>query len=586
MFRAREVGPSLQRPILSVSPFQRRRLKGSWVFPFREHILPLIDEQAFAPFFHPSHGAPNRPVAIVIGILLLKDVFDYTDQEALDHFAFDRRWHIALDLQDANISCCQKTLHNFRVLLRQHHKARHLFEQLTAGLLNLLQVAHQRQRLDSTHCKSNVATRTRLGLLCETIRLFLRRLHRQQAQHFADLPEQLRRRYHTPRGNDSRYDGTTRDLARRRLPVAARDLFRLVDGFGGQPTIAAWPEFAALRRVLAEQCEVLQEVQQPQADDDDVALGAVPVRLRPPKEVPASSLQTPHDPDVSYGKKGQGYEVQVCETFANKSAADPDKPELLTHVEVTPSCHNDIRVTLPILTDLKARGLQPEQLEVDSNFTSSVVVQEARLLGTDVNGPVMGNKDLPKADEVTVGDFQVDVQEPHNSRCPAGQVPSKQTVSAKGRISLAMVATVCATCGLSGKCPAKPARRERVVRTTQEELHSAQRRRYETTTQFQERQAWRAGIEATNSELKRGHGLGKLAVRGRERVQLAVYLKAAACNVKRTVVYLGKQQVAGKKSSRPVHAEGSAHDHAAPTRRGPPTPQEGGRQPGRQHPGP
>ena len=45
----------------------------------------------------------------------------------------------------------------------------------------------------------------------------------------------------------------------------------------------------------------------------------------------------------------------------------------------------------------------------------------------------------------------------------------------------------------------------------------------------------RAGIEGTNSEMKRRHGLGRLRVRGGERVRLAVYLKALACNVKRMV---------------------------------------------------
>ncbi len=50
---------------------------------------------------------------------------------------------------------------------------------------------------------------------------------------------------------------------------------------------------------------------------------------------------------------------------------------------------------------------------------------------------------------------------------------------------------------------------------------------------FRERYRIRAGIEATVSELKRRHGLG--ALRGRWRVELAVYLKALACNVKRMV---------------------------------------------------
>ena len=37
--------------------------------------------------------------------------------------------------------------------------------------------------------------------------------------------------------------------------------------------------------------------------------------MKDPKQVSADSLQSPHDPDVTYsGHKGKGYEVQVAET--------------------------------------------------------------------------------------------------------------------------------------------------------------------------------------------------------------------------------------------------------------------------------
>ena len=57
----------------------------------------------------------------------------------------------------------------------------------------------------------------------------------------------------------------------------------------------------------------------------------------------------------------------------------------------------------------------------------------------------------------------------------------------------------------------------------------------EATEEWRKGYAIRAGIEGTNSELKRAHGLGRLRVRGGRRVRLAVYLKALACNFKRMV---------------------------------------------------
>lgn len=63
--------------------------------------------------------------------------------------------------------------------------------------------------------------------------------------------------------------------------------------------------------------------------------------------------------------------------------------------------------------------------------------------------------------------------------------------------------------------------------------HLQRRRRAAADGSFRPRYKIRAGIEGTLSELKRAHGLGRLRVRGRPRVLLAVYLKATACNLKR-----------------------------------------------------
>jgi hypothetical protein len=53
------------------------------------------------------------------------------------------------------------------------------------------------------------------------------------------------------------------------------------------------------------------------------------------------------------------------------------------------------------------------------------------------------------------------------------------------------------------------------------------------TTEWKDRYKIRAGIEATNSELKRAHGIGRLKVRRLAKVCFAVACKVTACNTKR-----------------------------------------------------
>ncbi len=53
------------------------------------------------------------------------------------------------------------------------------------------------------------------------------------------------------------------------------------------------------------------------------------------------------------------------------------------------------------------------------------------------------------------------------------------------------------------------------------------------TTAWKDRYKIRSGIEATNSELKRAHGIGRLKVRRLAKVCFAVACKVTACNIKR-----------------------------------------------------
>ena len=113
--------------------------------------------------------------------------------------------------------------------------------------------------------------------------------------------------YHQRDGEASRYEDARSGEGRRRLSVCARDVYRLVDRFRGT-AVAKMEEYGLLERLLHEQCHVGRHRDgRPGADDDDAEEGKVPVALREPKEVRSSSMQTPHDPEVTYsGHKGKG----------------------------------------------------------------------------------------------------------------------------------------------------------------------------------------------------------------------------------------------------------------------------------------
>jgi hypothetical protein len=523
-----------------LSDEKRQRLEQDWPGQFRSQALPLIDEEQFRELYCADNGRPNKPVRTLVGVLLLKEMFNQTDAEALGSVDYDLRWQVALELTPEDAHCCQKTLHNFRAKLLGNDKAQQLFAQMTDGMLKRLGLSTERQRLDSTHIVSNIARLTRLGLFCETLRLFLRELKKSAQDKYERVPRTLRERYLKEDGADSRYHDAPSTETQRRLGVSARDAYRLWERFRGDKEVRSLSSCGILARLMVEQCEISEKAPQAQADDADASEKWVPVQLKESVKVSSASLQSPHDIDVTYsGHKGKGYEVQIAETVGNG-----EKPELITHVEVTPACGSDEAATVPVVEALGTRGIQPKELTTDTNYASAENVIACEKRGTEVVAPVRGPAAEPvKENEKTLADFKVEIKDPQKAvLCPAGHAPESQERTDKGRIEATYSKLHCAHCPFKKSCSAKRnANGTRTLSTTEKEHTLAKRRHYEQTEEFKKRYADRAGIEATNSELKRAHGMGFLRVRGGIRVKLSVYFKALACNVKRMVRHLAQQ---------------------------------------------
>ncbi len=468
-----------QKPLFGaaglLSQSQRDLCVKSWAEPFRQHALPILREVEgdFANLFDAEKGRPNRPVELVLAVLILKDMKDLTDEEALEALAFDARWWWALERELHELHLCQKTLHNFRQRLLEHKdtdKKKLAFRRVTDKLIEALGVKVDRQRLDSKHLLSNFAVLTRLGLFCETIRVFLKEVKKLDPKAYEALPAGLLKRH----GEDSCYGDARRADGPRRLEVVARDVGRLVTRFEKHEPVRATEGWTLLRRLFDEQCVISAKPQDPAKDEDDHDDGSAAAKLKPAAEVTSDSLQTPHDPDATYsGHKGKGYEAHIAETCVADNGV-----QLITDVEVRPSCQDDSRATVPTVEALAAAGHKPEEVVADTTYSGAK--NAAALAGQGVNL-------LAPAPAVAK-------PEPGREYPP----PAPQ-------------------------CPADPKQAGEWLR------------QQEASPDFKKRYAIRAGIEATNSELNRAHGMKKLRVRGEARVKLAVYFKALACNLKRAL---------------------------------------------------
>jgi len=498
---------------------KRKRLEKHWSEQYRTHALGLIDEELFAKYFHPDNGRPNASIRMVLSVLLLKEMFDLTDQEALEHLEWNHTWHHAMDITADEAHLCQKTLHNYRVLLCSDDEGMALFEQTTGRLIRAAGLKTRRQRLDSTHIVSNIKILTRLGLFVQTMTQFLTALRKGHPRLCGRIPAEVLERYLDREGY---FSDVKSSEGQRRLQQVAQDIWCVVRTVGDHRKVRRMPEWALLERLFREQCQVPVE--------------AEPEEILFVEKVSSDSLQSPADPDATYGHKGKGYEAQLAET------CEQDNPfQVVTAVHLNGANDSDQHQVETVLDQTERTcGEVPEQLYADAGYASGENIVSARDRGTELVAPI-GSKESEK-DKLELDLFEFDATGEQLLLCPAGEVPREHTTAKGGKTRQAWFhKSQCRSCPHRAECPVENRKRgplRRVLSFTPATVAVAQRRAEQQTPAFKERYKIRSGIEATNSELKRCHGLRKLRVRYKPRVALSTRLKALALNMKRYLKHL------------------------------------------------
>lgn len=137
----------------------------------------------------------------------------------------------------------------------------------------------------------------------------------------------------------------------------------------------------------------------------DADAGPEEIALKEPRKILSSSLQNPSDPNAGYdAHKGQGYQVQVMETYCNsKEESLREKTlNLISHVEVEPAHVSDVHALIPALESTKERGLAPQEVLADSLYGSDENREKTKELDVEVISPVMG---MPKEETLRLADF-------------------------------------------------------------------------------------------------------------------------------------------------------------------------------------
>ena len=520
-------------PFAHLGPKRLALLESSWAHLFREEILHNLPAEKLFPFYDEFKGRKTKELYAMLGLVLIQQMEDCTDTDAVDNFALNLKWQYALNITDESDVASYvspRTLWNLRDIVARHGLQDSLFENVTDALKKLFVLDPSKQRLDSVHIFSNMAHLGRVRLFVRTIRTFLTNLKRHYAKEYDALGDIVLR-------YDKKSDGAFAvkpTESAKKLAELGDDCFSLVVRFKEHTAVVKMDSYKQLVRMFTEQCLV-------EKDDNGTR-----VMIKANKDVSSDSLQNPSDPDAGYcGHKGKGYQMQVMETYS----LDKSQPNFITHVKVEAANESDANALIPAIEDATKRDLAPKELLADSLYGSDDNLEKAKEVGVEVVSPAMGTQ----VGNLTLADF-IFTDADEISVCPERQEPQRTKIGKNGGKIVHFDKTTCDKCPRQSDCPVKRVKRSATISYDAKALRLARRRAKEKTESFRESYRFRAGVEGTMSDLDRITGIKRLRVRGMPQVRLAAVLKATGLNILRATTFKKRLRREEKRKTRSNHS--------------------------------
>jgi transposase len=516
--------------------------KGNPYLTLREELGGLYADTLFAPLFA-ARGRPAEAPGRLAVVLVLQFAEGLSDRQAAEavRSRIDWKYLLGLELTDAGFDFSVLSL--FRARLVAGGVAQRVLDTVlerfkARGLLK----ARGQQRTDSTHVLAAIRTVNRLECVGETLRHALNALA-------AEAPEWVQAQ--VPLAWYPRYAARFEAYRLPKTETARQALAETIGRDGEQLLQWAYtPETPAEVRTHPA-VEILRQVwvQQyaPQAGE---------VQWRTADNLPPAEqlIQSPYDPQARYSRKREtrwtGYKVHLTES------CDAAAPRLLTHVTTTAATTPDAAVTETIHHALAAKALLPAQHLVDAGYVdAAVVVNSQRQYGIAVVGPVAPDTSwqAQAGQGFDSAHFSIDWTQ-HHVTCPQGQ-PSQvwsesQDVYGNPVIHVRFAPAACQACPARARCT-HAAQGPRALKLQPQAQHEVlqQARQRQTTPEFKDHYALRAGVEGTLSQGTRGCGLRRTRYLGQAKTHLQHLLTAVALNLVRFVAWVQRVPLAPTRTS-------------------------------------
>ncbi len=490
---------------------EQKALEKSWAKIFADEIFPAIDENRFSVLYSDKASRPNTPVNVIVGALIIKELFDYSDDEMVENLMLDFRIQYALHttsfeeqpLSDKTLSRFRKRCYDYETLYNEdlYHDC---VKDLSASIAKLMGISGKVRRMDSMMIESNIRKLSRMELIYTCIAKLALCIDKTDD---AVLPDDLKHYIDPNDFNRVIYHQRSTDADNRmnQLLTDADKLLAVCES-GYQDST----EYDLFVRCLSEQTIVENATRRLRTKEDGMR---------------SDILQNPSDPEATFrrksGKEHRGYVANLEESIGSNGS-------VVTEYQYEQNIHSDSQF---IREHLEQMDVQEEKtvMVADGAYSGTENTQLAADKNVELITTSLTGKEAPDI----LADFEFNEEGTKVLRCPAGHNPQSCSFMKKSnQCAVSFLHEQCAGCPYQNQCNPKIFKRVAKIVTSKAAHERAKIQRSMKREEFKNYARLRNGVETVPSNIRNNYHLEKMP-RGKQRGKFFFGAKIAALNFRK-----------------------------------------------------
>ena len=498
---------------------EQKALENSWAKIFADDIFPAIDEERFRVLYSTrTQSKFNTPVNICVGALIIKELFQVSDDDIVESLMLDVRYQYALhttSYEEQPLS--DKSLSRFRKRCYDYETAYNVdllhdcVTDLGSKIAKMMKVTPRIRRMDSMMIEANIRKLSRAELLYTCVSKFVIFLHKNGhdallagMEHYYD-PNDFNRTFYY--NDSSKTDGCLADIlkdADKLLSVCGQDFDDVT-------------EYQLLVRCLSEQTVVEDAVRR--------------LKEKGEGKMDSAMMQNPSDPDATFrkkaGKEYRGYTANVDESVGENGS-------VITDYQFEQNTYSDSQF---LKDSLERNGYQEEAstLVTDGAYFGEDNQKQAERQNIKLVPTAITGTEVPDI----YADFKLNAAGNRVLECPAGYVPRSSSCSANGNghIYASFQKEQCLNCPHRDECRVKVHKKVCSITISAKGQFRARVKREMKTEEYKQLARIRNGVETIPSILRRIYQADRMPVRGCIPSRFFFGCKVAALNVRKLISF-------------------------------------------------